>query len=230
MNSKTSYLQATSYKLRARPAFTVIEVIIVMAIFSIVLGVVIQIFVFTTRIQRRSRSVQEGYAQARVAVEALVREGQYGTVDYGFYGLPGTPANDVDIGSQPVAVAAFRDSGGQEVQFRCVELPLPTASSPSLCNPSTPQRGQVQVCRGSGCGTGAWAGLTDEATDVVGWSTWVSPDKNPFQRNPDDASHYLSDVQPLVVVVASVRPAAVAGSQPDDVRLQATVSSRTYLR
>lgn len=211
-----------------RRGFTVIEVIIVMAIFSIVLGVIIQIFIFTSRTQRRSRSVQEAYAQARAAVEALAREGQNGTVDYAFYGPPGEPAHSVDIASQPVAVAAFRSSQGTDVRFRCAE---PLAANPNqACSGSTPELGQVQMCRGSACASGGWAGITDEATDVVSWSTWVGPTDDPFARDRDDPANYAANRQPWVTAAISVRPAAVAGSQPPEVRLQATVSSRSYQR
>jgi len=225
MSLRNSYLQATSYKLQARRGFTVIEVIITMAIFSIVLGVVIQIFIFTTRTQRRSRSIQEAYAQGRAAVEQLAREGQNGSVDYSFYN---DPLNPVSLTAQPLATAALRDSQGQTVRFRCVERLAEGAVQP--CDDTTSELGQVQLCRGSGCDSGSWAGITDEATDVTSWRTWLGPVENPFLREPDDASLYLENVQPWITASITVRPAAVAGGQLAPVHLQATVSSRTYLR
>jgi prepilin-type N-terminal cleavage/methylation domain-containing protein len=220
-----SYIEKSKKCRQASRGFTVIEVIITMAIFSIVMGVVIQIFIFTTRTQRRSRSMQEAYAQGRAAVEALAREGQNGSVDYSFYS---EPLNEVSLTAQPVAIAAFRDSQGQTVRFRCVERLAAAAVHP--CDAETSELGQVQLCRGSGCDSGSWAGITDEATDITGWRTWLGPVKNPFSRDPDNASLYLENIQPWVTAAITVQPAAVAGAQLAPVHLQSTVSSRTYLR
>lgn len=208
-----------------RRAFTVIEIVIVMAIFSIVLGVIIQIFVFTTRTQRQSRSVQEAYAQGRAAVEALAREVQNGSVDYLYYA---DELNGSQLTTQPVSVAALRDSLGAEVQLRCVEHLA--EGGVQACSAATPELGQVQLCRGSGCSSGSWAGVTDEATDVTSWRVWLGPVDDPFRRDPANPAAYLANVQPWVTASIVVQPTSVAGSQPDPVRLQATVSSRTYLR
>ncbi len=217
-----------------RRGFTVIEIIIVMAIFSIVLGVIIQIFIFTTRTQRQSRSVQEAYAQGRAAVEAVAREAQNGSIDYAYYDEPG---NNESLAAQPVGVLALRDSQGQLVAFRCTEDPE-TVDAITPCDPASPARGVVQMCRGAGCSnsishggfTGSWAGITDQATDVTSWRTWLGPSLNPFRRNPDNPAQYLAEVQPWVTVAAAVQPQPVSGSQLPEVRLQSTVSSRTYLR
>lgn len=197
-----------------------------MAIFSIVLGVIIQIFIFTTRTQRRSRSMQEAYAQGRVAVEALVREAQNGSVDYGFYALP---ANGVSLTAQPVGVVALRDSQGQTVRFRCTEDPE-TPETVVPCDAATPARGVVQVCRGSACGAGSWAGVTDGAADITSWRTWLGPVADPFSRAAGNPSGYQAYTQPWVTVSAAVQPQPVAGGTLPPVRLQSTVSSRTYLR
>ncbi len=199
-----------------------------MAIFSIVLGVIIQIFIFTTRTQRRSRSVQEAYAQGRAAVEGVARELQNGSVDYGYYSDPAHAADSLE--AQPVDVTALRDSQGQSVRFRCVENLANGAEQ--ACDADTPERGQVELCRGSGCDATppAWAGVTDEATDVTAWSVWLGPEDDPFRRDPDDVARYLADVQPWLTVAATVQPAPVSGVQLPEARVQATVSSRSYLR
>lgn len=209
-----------------RRGFTVIEVIIVMAIFSIVMGVIIQIFIFTTRTQRRSRSMQEAYAQGRAAVESLVREAQNGSVDYSFYA---DPASGVSLVAQPVSVVALRDSQGQTVRFRCTEDPG-TPDTVVPCAAATPARGVVQVCRGSACAAGGWAGVTDGAADITSWRTWLGPVADPFSRDPDSPSSYMAYEQPWVTVSATVQPHPVAGGTLLPVRLQSTVSSRTYLR
>jgi prepilin-type N-terminal cleavage/methylation domain-containing protein len=209
-----------------RRGFTVIEIIIVMAIFSIVLGVVIQIFVFTTRTQRRSRNVQEAYAQGRAAVEALAREGQNGSIDYDFYA---DPASGDSLADQPVGVTALRDSQGQLVRFRCVER---LAESIEPCNAANPAFGQVQMCRGGGCEAAqpSWAGITDEATDVISWRVWLGPVQDPFRRDPANPARYLADAQPWVTVAATVQPPRLSGTQLPEVRVQSTVTSRVYLR
>jgi type II secretory pathway pseudopilin PulG len=199
-----------------RPSFTVIEVIIVMAIFSIVMGIVIQIFIFTSRTQRRSRSTQEAYAEARTVIEAIGREAQDGSIDYGYYEHPEDLA-------QAVPVAALRDSQGQAVRFRCVQ-----AGTATPCSPATP--GQVELCRSSGCASNSWAALTDGSTSVVGLRLWLGPQLDPFRRLAGSASEYQSNEQPWLAAVIQIQPRPVSGSVLDTVRLQATISSRTYQR
>jgi prepilin-type N-terminal cleavage/methylation domain-containing protein len=230
-------LQPKTYNLKpTRPGFTVIEMIITMAVFSIVLGVIIQIFIFTSRTQRSGRSVQEAYAEARVVVETMSREIQNGSIDYSYYTTSVSNPNLESL-TAAVNVAALRDSQGQAVRFRCVNQ-----GTDDLCDPSAPiTHGQIQVCRGSGCSSenNSWAPLTDDATYVTGWRVWLGPAHDPFQRDPDydpinpspeHPSQYMSEEQPWLTAVISVLPRPVSGQALPEVRLQSTVSSRTYLR
>ena len=221
-------LQPKTYNLKpTRPGFTVIEMIITMAVFSIVLGVIIQIFIFTSRTQRSGRSVQEAYAEARTVVETMSREIQNGSIDYSYYtGDP--PPESLNAA---VNVAALRDSQGQAVRFRCVNQ-----GTNDLCDTST-NHGQIQMCRGSGCSSenNSWASLTDDVTYVTGWRVWLGPANDPFQRDldypsTDHDSPYLSNEQSWLTAVISVLPRPVSGHDLPEVRLQSTVSSRTYLR
>lgn len=206
----------------SRGGFTVMELVIVMAIFSILLGVIIQIFLYTTVHQRRSRAIQEAQNEARVALEAVARELQNGQIDYDYYL---GPANENQLTNQPVSVLALRDSQGGIIRFRCVE----NGAADEPCDPNTPDHGSVQLCRASGCDAEEWSGLVNEKLDVTSWQLWVGPLLNPFQRLAGGTS-YQSDEQPWVTASVTIKPNQVDRAPIPDIRLQTTITTRTYLR
>lgn len=205
-------------------SFTVMELIIVMAIFSIVLGVIIQIFIFTTAHQQRSRAIQQAQNEARTVLETVAREIQHGQIDYSWYYDPETQTND--LLQQPISYLALRDSDGEMVRFRCVDAEdLPCGSSEQLT------MGMMQMCRGTGCSSNSgWSNLVNEELNVVNWQLWVGPNRDPFERDPDNLISYITNEQPWVTMIITIRPRQVSRTPIPDVNLQTTISTRTYFR
>lgn len=205
---------STSYQLPAtsRAGFTIMELVIPMALFSLVLGVVVEIFIFTSRHQMRSRSLQEANAEARTVMETIVREVQSGQIDYGYY----SSSTNEQITSQPISTLALINTDNSPVRFRF--------------NTSDSNTGIVEMCRGDSCNTSDWFILSNERLNFTAWRVWLGPPGNPFKRTSDNSSTYLSNDQPWATIYMSIQPRPVGSAIIPDILLQTTISTRSYFR
>src|SRR3989338_1459541 len=91
--------------------FTIMETVLVMAIFSIATTYAVGIFVKSNTVQKRTANVQQLTADARFVVEVMAREVRMGKIDYDYTGyfLP------LD---GPQTVLAIKDQDNQPVRFR----------------------------------------------------------------------------------------------------------------
>lgn len=79
-----SPLQTTDYRLRTR-AFTLVELIISMLIFTIFIGVVASTFLLVSRSLREANEVRKVYTEARAIMDRLTQDVRLNTLDYGCY-------------------------------------------------------------------------------------------------------------------------------------------------
>jgi prepilin-type N-terminal cleavage/methylation domain-containing protein len=216
--------------LRPRRGFTLVEVVVVMALFTVVAEVAMGIFIFTSRVQRRTRALLEASAEARAAADMISREVRADVIDYSFYAEQEPP---VSLGQQqPLAALALVTEVGQLLRYRCVES---EAASPCAVGG---ERGRLEVCKVTPtppvprptCGANDWAPLVGDALDVTGWRVWLGPTSTPFEVSSTAPGTYGSNQQPWVTAVIEMQPRPVAGQTLQPVRVQATAVTRTYVR
>ncbi|MFH1028326.1 MAG: type II secretion system protein, partial [Pseudomonadota bacterium] len=70
---------------KSRGGFTLMEILLVLGIFSTTLLLVINIFVSSSNLQQRTIVAQRLTADARYTIETIARAVRSGTVDYDFY-------------------------------------------------------------------------------------------------------------------------------------------------
>lgn len=75
-------LRTIDYGLSTRKAFTLIELIVSMTIFTIFVGVVTSTFIFTSRALREANEVRKVYGEARFLMDQLTQDVRLNTVDY----------------------------------------------------------------------------------------------------------------------------------------------------
>ena len=61
--------------------FSLMEMVVVLAVFSMTALMAVDLFVTITNVQRQVRNVQAVQSDARFVMESIVREAQVGTVD-----------------------------------------------------------------------------------------------------------------------------------------------------
>ncbi len=107
----------------SRRGFTLVEILLVMGIFSTTLLLVTNIFVGSTRLQQRTIVTQRLTGDARFTLETIARAVRTGTVDYDFY-YGRTPyvsvedAIDIHDPKAPLHVLATIDQDGNRTIFR----------------------------------------------------------------------------------------------------------------
>lgn len=191
---------------KSQQGFTLMELLVGLAIFSTATLIITNVFVTATRSQRQAALEQKIQSDLRSVIESLTRDIRRGIIDYDYYhGL-------ITRDSQPVLV--LRDADNNQIQYRWRQ---------------EAERGILEICTNSVCAQASdWASLVSSEVDVLKTDFYVWPDKNPYQLN--EQGEYLSSQQPLVTIVIVVQP---IGSQTDSnqvIKLQTSISSRVYRR
>ena len=95
--------------------FSVMEMVVALAIFSITATYSLAIFVQSNTVQKRTANIQKTMSDARYVLEIISREARMGLVDYSYYGgtLPAMP-----IESNNDNILALKDSDDNSLYFR----------------------------------------------------------------------------------------------------------------
>lgn len=179
------------------------EMLVVLAIFSTVAVMAVDIFFIVTRTQHRVAEDQQVQGDVRFTVDTIGREIQQDAIDYAYYGTA------LASGSQPVpqAVLALRDAGGQAVRFQ--------AGTSAQGIPT------VQVCKGA-CTT--WQPLMSDAVRVAALRFYVVPASDPMAAGSPPNEY------PRVTIVLSAQSAVTTQVSSAAFFLQTTVALRSYRR
>ncbi len=192
-----------------KQGFTLIEMMVVLAIFSIVTVVIVDIFMMASRAQRRTLAVQRIQSDARYSMEAITREIKMDNIDYNFYG--GT------ISSEPQDVLALRDADDNSIIFKKSTENCPVGTTNCLV---------VSLDGGT-----TWESITSKGINVLDLKFYIDPSKDPFKLvKIGEAYTYETDNQPRVTVVLVTEGIGGRVEEQQTVYLQTTVSNRIYRR
>jgi len=187
------------------------ELVVGLAVFSIVMVLVTDIFFIVTRTNRTLVLTQEVERDMRFAMESMVKEVQQGTIDYSYYSnqSPAVLLQDPVTGQVlPQSVLAVQDSTGRPVKFKFVQ--------------ETGQPSRLEISRGT---SGTWDSLLSDNVILVSVKFYLVPGSDPFVSNA------TTNQQPRVTIALSAQTKPSLGnSLPDTFFLQTTVVTRTYLR
>ena len=139
--------------------FTLIEVVVAIAIFVTAMGAVSTIFMYANKSQRVTEAVSEVQSDARFAMEVMAQQIRRGSIDYASSQYNGS------IDSNPQDVLVLRDSANNQVWFRRFVLE---------------GRGIAQISEDGS----AWYDLTPPDITVNLLKFYLSPSTNPFSSNP----------------------------------------------
>lgn len=193
---------------RARRGLTLMELLVVMGVFSMTVAMTSAIFIESNRAQRRVLALTAAQADLRFALEAIVREVRGGQIDYGTYeGSGGVPI--------PTDKLLIKSADGSRMKFYA-------ETNPTICPSNVTECLAVDV-------DGQAQSVTSSGVTLQALTFFISPQADPFTL--DAASGlYKADQQPLVTIAVKLR---TAGSKTEDAAVlsaQTTVASRTYAR
>ncbi|MBU1039449.1 type II secretion system GspH family protein [Patescibacteria group bacterium] len=192
--------------------FTVMELVVVLGVFSIVVILVTDIFFIITRSQRSLVASQAVQRDMRFVMESIAKDVQQGLIDYDYYQsqVPTIDLKDPLTGQVLAqSVLALLDNTGRTVRYRFVEA---QAGQPA----------SLEISRGS---SGTWDPLLSDDVILVAVRFYIVPSANPFL---DSSS---TNKQPRITITLSGQAIPTLGtSLPATFFLQTTALTRSYLR
>lgn len=99
-----------NFESKNKSGFTLIEMLVAMAIFIIVIGVYMSIFVSTTKMHAKIIAIQKVQNEIRYVTEILSSNIRMGTINYDYY--------DEETTSNPKTVLALIDNAGDTIFYR----------------------------------------------------------------------------------------------------------------
>ena len=190
-----------AYNQNNESGFTLVEVLVAIAIFVSSITAISAIFAYSSKSQRTTEAISEVQSDARFAMEVMAQSIRRGSIDYASSQYEGS------IDSNPQAVLVLRDNANNQIWFK-------RAISGST--------GVVQMSETGE--DGEWFDITPSDVDIDLLKFYLSPLTDPFSANPS------INIQPKVTIVMTTSSATDVGEHLLPTFLQTTVSSRQYVR
>ena len=190
--------------------FTMMEILVVLAIFSTAVLILSDIFLMTQRVQRKITIIQRAQSDARFAMEAISRETRMGTIDYEYYG------DQVPTGA--VEELALIDVDENKIKFYKSEEECPENIPSCLIFSLDIGEGEIR-----------WASITPKEVELIDLKFYITPKQNPFNLDLE-SGEYDSNIQPSVTMVIVSEGTSLKEEERGRVYLQSTVTTRTYKR
>lgn len=191
--------------------FTLMELVVVMGIFSMVVVAASDIFLLASTAQRKVFDLERIQADARFTMEAITREVRAGGIDYGYYEGRADPV------SVPERELALVDSNNTHLVFYRSEDPgdcVDQNSAPCLV---------VRIESGDS------VPITPRDVVVRTASFYIAPATDPTKFTVETGT-YDTDQHPRVTVVLVLEASAGRAARRALVSFQTTVASRIYRR
>lgn len=195
-------------KIQNNSAFTLVEVVVALGIFSIAATYAIGIFVQSNQAQKRTANIQRLTSDARYVMEVMAREVRLGHFDYSYQGylLPLSGAQ---------TELAVLDASNQPIRFKRAD--------------SGNGRFSVQVCTGVDCSGDVYYNITPDDLTVTKLAFYVTPARDPFVWQTGILD-YDFNVQPMVTIIMETQSLSSELPEPKTSNFQTTVTERKYVR
>lgn len=223
----TNYLPiGQTGELRTKRGFTLVEMLVVMTIFSTLILAATDIFIRVQRIQRKAAGLQQIQDVTRFLTTRMTREIQAGSIDYDYYidstgnlitTIPNTTGDAYSITSETLAL---RTVDGEQLIFTT----RPNSSTDFLCS---------TIAKNPTCFIMAKPFVNQsERADPDGYTVkklrfYITPAKNPFAID-STTNDYKANAQPRVTIFLSAQATVSGVNFP--INIQTTVSTREYQR
>lgn len=215
-SSKVKILKKIKSAFLKKRGFTVMETVVVLAIFSIAATYSLAIFVQSNQVQKRTANIQRALSDARYVLEVMAREVRMGHIDYSYYEEEGISLAQSNMPlPQGDEILAIRDVDNNPIRFQRAE------SSPDS------ERYVIKLYYEVG---DEWLDITPEDLNITRLDFYISPEDDPFEWI---FGGYLNNKQPRVTIVLETESLHFEGGADSESRLshfQTTVTSRKYAR
>lgn len=197
----------------AARGFTLMELLVVLTIFSTVVVSSTDIFLLANKSQRKIFGLEKAQADARFTLEAITREVRTGRIDYAYYASRGTPLGVPDL------ELALVDSANVPIRFTVSD-----SGTASLC-----ANAASAPCLLVTIGTNPAAAMTPKGVAVRNVRFYVGPTTDPMQYNVGTGAYAVNE-QPRVTIVMALETRGDRQGEQSIIYLQTTATSRQYKR
>ncbi len=197
---------------KAKKGFTMIEALVVLAAFGLIMILIADIYAQTTRFGRSIVMRAKVQADARIALEAMVRATRVSSFDYEAWGgeLPLQPTSELKL---------VNPANG----FKSI-IRLETSDAGCFSD------GKSYPCIVVSTDDGAtWTPLTSRGAKIDSLQFHAGPKNDPFLFDSDSGT-YGSDQHPFLTIVMVMHGLGKRASDDWIYTLQTTVTPRLYLR
>ena len=232
-------------RVRNGAGFTILELVVVLAIFSILGLVIINVYLLSLRAQRQASYAQQTVSAARTILETIAQQVRTSEIDYSAYG--GTiagPQVNLALIKNTQALSYLLVNGQIEATLDGQSVPLTRTELFSVdeltfyINPPTDpfdeercNDGNVLIGEPSGCQLGVTCTVNDSTNILTGFCICSSDsDCQTGICDPDEGLCVPVDQQPSVTMVLGVTSVGVLPEDRQTIFLQTTVVSRIYRR
>lgn len=249
IKEKKERMQSTKGFRNTQTGFSLMEMIIVVGIFSFAILIATSVFLLATKAQRQSSTSQKLQGDIRYAIEAMARDVKFGTIDYGCYAALGGVGHcdpfgagpiDLDTAKGKTLVLAVVDSDGNRRRYRAWNsngtLRL------SVCSTSVAASDPINKCDdpvGRNGNVYFWQSVTPDGVQVPAVTFYLAPFCDPYAlKNAgqvglncvvDATSPFPANAQPRVTIVMQSKEKTTFLTA-QTITSQTTASSRFYAR
>ena len=238
---KIQFMIGNNFKLDKK-GFTLMEVLVVLGIFSIMGVLIIDVFLLALQSQRQVSARQKTLANLRYVIENMARQIRTSEIDYASYagGVIEQPTTKLVLIDQEGKMVTYELVDG-EIQLKVENESAPVTNLTDVrveklsfyINPPTDPF-YSERCNGPQGGNGCLNNLKctiNDGTDPVGFCI-CSFDSDCATKNCDDQENFCLpfNQQPLVTIVLGFKAVGLRPAEEKEIYLQTTASSRVYKR
>lgn len=196
----------TGDKEKKQNGFTLMEILVVLGVFATISVAVADLFMLSSRAERRASALQKTQADARTALGLMTTMIRKSQVAY----------SEMPMIPNPLGELAIESANGTITKFSKSSDPQKCGSSPAPCLliTSSDQGGSVS------------APFTPQGLAVEDLKFYLTPAVDPFYYDPLSGT-YAANSQPTVTIALSLIP---TGKSEQRIAAQTTVTARTYER
>jgi prepilin-type N-terminal cleavage/methylation domain-containing protein len=191
--------------------FTLIEMLVVLAIFSTFVVLASDLFLTINRVQREIRTSERVLSESRYILETIAQDVRAGLIDYKTYGNPADPTDAI---VNPANELIYISQASERVRIK---------KDTTFC-PSSLSQPCVLISRDDGA---TWASMTPLGVKVTDLKFIVQPEQDPFYF---DGVTWLSDEQPILTIIITLAATSEISKKDFEIHNQTSISVRRYGR
>ncbi len=190
------------------PGFTVVELLVVMVLFTFSLLILTQTYLSFIRLSHRTSNSATIQQDMRFVMEYLTRNARNGAIDYP---------------DPPLAIDSVTSTLRLKAENQLAWMMRKSQPGDARCG-DAPNVACLLVSSDNGAN---WAPITSKGVNVETFNIYVRPSLSPFVLQ---GGNYTSDQQPYVTVQVKMTFNTPIDKEKVSLAAQTTVSSRVYVR